>query len=145
MSAASERRYLVWICHGCDECAKPYAERTSPCDGPSMSGAWVKLAQRPPWMSEEEWQGPELQTWKVHYGGPDGFVTEQHAATPEEAAERWAEQIAFGGTTPGTVLHVAGEDFTLRRRAGRDGSHWTVLPMLAVPTPAATHKPESDR
>lgn len=56
--AASERRYLVWICHGCDECSKPYAERTVPCEGASMSGAWVKLAQRPSWMSEEEWQGP---------------------------------------------------------------------------------------
>lgn len=57
--AASERRYLVWICHGCDECSKPYAERTAPCEGASMSGAWVKLAHRPPWMSEGEWQGPQ--------------------------------------------------------------------------------------
>lgn len=141
MSAASERRYLVWICHGCDECSKPYAERTTPCDGASMSGAWVKLAQRPSWMSEEEWQGPELQVWRVHYGSPTGFSSEFQAATAEEAAEKWASQIADGGTTEGTILHVAGEDFPLRRRAGQDGSRWTVMPLLAVPAPTQT--PES--
>lgn len=32
---------LVWVCAGCDECDRPNAERTIPCNGPSSDGAWM--------------------------------------------------------------------------------------------------------
>ena len=40
------RRYLTWVCEGCDHCAPPYGQERdqTPCtDGasPSMNGAWV--------------------------------------------------------------------------------------------------------
>lgn len=73
--AEPSRRYLAWICHGCDECAKPDSERTTPCHGPSMSGAWVTLAERPPWMSEEEYAEPLTST-------PEPSTTETEREAP---------------------------------------------------------------
>lgn len=77
--------------------------------------------------------------FKVYYGSDRSFFTDVVAADAADAAERRAQMIMPGGTSPGELLEVEGEWFELVRGGPE---HWTTRPAPVAVASANKDRPE---